>query len=81
MAIMGKLQLGKQGITNNFISGLKNCFSTHEIIKISVLKSAGHEREKIKEYAEKILGSLGRNYTARVIGFIIIIKKWRKNKR
>lgn len=77
-----EMQLGKNGITESFIQTLKNYFEKQESLKISVLKSArGNERGKVKEYSEKILEELGKNYTARVIGFKIILKKWRKSKR
>lgn len=78
---IGFVQLGKQGITKNFIESLKNIFKTHDIARISVLKGAGHEKEKIKEYAEELLEKLGKNYTSRVIGFTIVLKKWRRNVR
>ena len=73
-----EMQLGKNGITDNFIKTLKNGFTFHENVRISVLKSAGHGRNKIKEYEEEILNKLGNNYTARKIGFTIVVKKWRK---
>ncbi|MDD5699757.1 MAG: YhbY family RNA-binding protein [Candidatus Nanoarchaeia archaeon] len=72
------MQLGKNGITENFIETLKNNFKSHNNVRISVLKSAGHERSKIKEMGEGIAGKLGENYTAKIIGFTIIIRKWRK---
>jgi len=50
-------------------------------VKISVLKNAGHEKSKVKKYSEEILNHLGKNYTARIIGFTIIVKKWRKEQR
>lgn len=75
---MGNVQLGKYGITDNFINSLKNQFKTHENIKISVLKNAGHDKKEVKKMSQEILDRLGKNYTARVIGFTIIIKKWRK---
>ena len=73
--------LGKQGISENFIESLKTRFKNHENIKICVLKSAGHDRNKIKEYSEEILGELGGKYTARIIGFTIFLKKWRREQR
>jgi RNA-binding protein YhbY len=76
-----EMQLGKNGITENFISTLKSKFQKHENVRISVLKSAGHERSKVKEYSEKILDKLGNNYTSRIIGFKIVLKKWRRAKR
>jgi RNA-binding protein YhbY len=73
-----EMQLGKNGITANFIENLKKSFLTHDGVRLSVLESAGHEREKIKEYSEEILKQLGENYTAKLIGFKIILRKWRK---
>jgi RNA-binding protein YhbY len=74
----GKIQLGKNGITENFIILLKTLFKTHGSMKISVLKSARPEKSKVKEYLDKILSELGEHYTAKMIGFTIVVKKWRK---
>ena len=76
-----EMQLGKNGLTENFIQTVKFNFEKHDNVRISVLKSAGHEKEKIKGYSEELLDKLGKNYTSRLIGFKIIIKKWRKAKR
>lgn len=76
-----EMQLGKNGLTDNFIEKVKFNFEKHDNVRISVLKSAGHEKEKIKEYSEKLLEKLGNNYTTRLIGFKIILKKWRKARR
>ena len=75
----GQVQLGKNGITENFIVTLKHHFNKHQNVKVSVLKSAGHDREKMKEYTEEIVEKLGNKYyTARVIGFSIFLKRWRR---
>lgn len=73
-----EMQLGKNGITENFIQTLRSQFQKHENVRISVLKSAGHEKQKIQKYSDEILEKLGKNYTSRIIGFKIILKKWRK---
>lgn len=78
---MSCVQLGKQGITENFIETLKTHFKNHGNVKICVLKSARSERDKIKKYSEEILNKLGKNYTSRIIGFTINVKKWRKAQR
>ena len=75
------IQLGKNRITDNFIETIKAHFKKHDHVKIDVLKSAGHEKEKIRGYSEDILEKLGRNYTAKIIGFTIFLKKWRKARR
>jgi len=75
------IQLGKNRITENFIETLKDHFKNHENVKISVLKSARHNKEGVVKYSEEILGKLGRNYTARVLGFTVFLKKWKRNVR
>ena len=75
------IQLGKNGITENFIGTIKDHFKNRQNVKVSVLKSAGRNREEIRKYSEQILEKLGRNYTTRVLGFTIFLKKWKKNVR
>ncbi len=78
---ISRIQLGKNGITENFIETVKDHFKNHMNVRISVLKNAGHEKSAIKKYTEEILEKLGRNYTARTIGFTIVLKKWKRNVR
>lgn len=78
---IGTLQLGKQGITENFLKSVENQFKNHENVKISVLKSATRNREELKKLSSEILEKLGKKYTTRVIGFTIVLKKWRKDVR
>ncbi len=73
-----EFQLGKRGISEEFIETIRDTFKTHESVRISVLKSAGHERNKLKEFSKEILEKLGKNYSSRVIGFTITLRKWRK---
>jgi len=73
--VFSKVQLGKNGITENFFLTLKSHFKKHKIVKVQVLKSAGHEKEKVKEFSEKILKRLGKNYSARIVGFVINVKR------
>jgi RNA-binding protein YhbY len=73
-----EMQLGKNGITTNFIETLKGYFEKHDSVRISVLPSAREKREDMKKYSDIILEKLGVNYTSRLIGFKIIIRKWRK---
>jgi len=95
--LIRQMQLGKQGITENFINSLKNQFKNSQVMKISVLKSATRDREEVTKIKEELLKklnsrphsvigknnlssvkSLGKNFTARIIGFTIILRKWRK---
>jgi len=72
------MQIGKNGLSSGFIDNLKKAFNKYELIKISVLKSGGHEKSRIKEMAENILENLGKNYTCKIVGFTLFIRKWRK---
>lgn len=79
--MQSQMHLGKNGITENFIETIKDHFKKHENVKISVLKSAGHNKDEVSKYSEEILEKLGKKYTAKTIGFTIFLKKWRKNIR
>jgi len=72
-------QIGKNGITENFLETLRIYFTKNRNVRISVLKSA--EREDRKKYVDEILEFLGKNYTSKTIGFVIVVKKWRSQKR
>jgi len=76
-----QLQLGKNGVTENFLSTLRDHFKKHDNVKISVLKSAGHTKERVRTYSEEILAELGEKYTAKILGFVISIRKWRRKVR
>jgi RNA-binding protein YhbY len=81
MPIIREIQLGKNGVTDGFLESLKNQFNKTQNIKISVLKSCCRDKEELKEIAKKILESLGKNYTAKIIGFTIALKRWRREMR
>ena len=78
MATLSKIQLGKNGITDNFILTLKNNFKKHNNVKISVLKSYCRDKEELKKKSSEIIEKLGTNYTSKIIGYTLAIKKWRK---
>lgn len=77
-----EMQLGKKGITKEFLEDIKKRFEKSKVknIKISVLKSARQNREDIKKYAEEIKNYLGDKFTYRILGFSIFLKKWRKSR-
>ncbi len=81
MYALGNLQLGKNKLTENFIVTLKSHFEKYRNIKISVLKNCTRDRKEIKQISEDIINKLGPRYTAKIIGFTIIVKKWRKDMR
>lgn len=73
-----EIQLGKNGITDNFIETLKTYFDKVRTVKVSVLPSIRESKEDVKKYSKEILEKLGPHFTAKTMGFKIILKKWRK---
>lgn len=74
------MQLGKSGLTENFLEEIKKRFGNSKIdnIKVSVLRSARESREDVKKYAEQIQEFLGNKFTYKIVGFSIFLKRWRK---
>jgi len=81
MPSIGNVQIGKNGLTDNFIGTLKTHFKKYDNVKVSLLKSFTRDKKELREITQKILDELGKNYTAKTIGYKIAIKKWRKNIR
>lgn len=81
MPTIRQMQLGKNGLTENFICNLKHHFDNTKNVKISVLRNCCRDREELKKINDEILQKLGNNYTSRIIGYTIVIKKWRRDMR
>jgi len=74
-------QLGKNGITSEFIKDIEKRLGKDRNVsmKVSVLKSVRPEGKKdVKRYADELLEKLGEKYTVRTLGFSIFLRKWRK---
>ena len=72
------LQIGKKGLTQEFIENLRVAFNQSEHARVNILKSATRDKKQLKEWADKIVASLGQNFTYKTIGYTIVIRKWRK---
>ena len=73
-----QLQLGKKGLTKDFIETLKKHFEKAKTIKISVLKSCCRDKSELKKMEQEILKQLGENYHSRSIGYAINLRKFSK---
>jgi RNA-binding protein YhbY len=78
MVNMIKLNLGKKGLTPEFIGNMKQLFVNGDHIRVTMLKSSTRDKAEAKKWAEEILASLGKNYTCKVIGYTLVLRKWRK---
>lgn len=76
-----KLQLGKNGLTPAFIEQVRSAFTHEEIVKIELLASACRDKEKAKQIGNELVDVLGKNFTYKLIGYVLVVRKWRKAKR
>ena len=79
---IASVQIGKQGLTKGMIDLLEKMFQTHELVKIAVLKSATRNRDELRKIAREICSELmkrfKKEFTFRIVGFTIFIRKWRR---
>jgi RNA-binding protein YhbY len=78
MVNMLRLQIGKKGLTEEFLTTLKTAFVKTESIRIGLLPSSTRDRAEVKTWADKISQFLGKNFTIKIIGYTIVVRKWRK---
>jgi len=69
-------QLGKRGLTGEFIDTIRKSFKRHEIVKISLLKSYSRDKEQILQDADKICSEVGCKY--KLLGYTLILKRQRQ---
>ena len=69
-----KIQIGKSGITEGFVQSLASTLKTHKKLKIVVLKSAGHDKEKTKELAKELETKLP-GVRTKTLGFVITLMR------
>jgi RNA-binding protein len=68
-------QLGKRGLTEEFIDTIRKSFKRHEIVKISLLKSYSRDKEQILQDADKICSEIG--CKQKLLGYTLILKRQR----
>jgi len=80
MTSQTEIQLGKKGMTPEFLDSLKKRFDKKGVknIKVHVLQNARESREDVKKYSKEILNFLGNKFSSRIIGFGIFLKKHKK---
>jgi RNA-binding protein YhbY len=76
-----KLQVGKNGLTDEFIEQAKQCFEKTHFLKVHILKSACRGKEEAKKMADKLVESLGDKFNYKLIGYTLNIRKFRKTQR
>jgi len=75
------LQIGKNGLTASVVEQVKGMMVDVQIMKISILKSACKNKEEAILIADSLINDLGKNFTYKLIGHTINLRKWRKDMR
>ena len=76
-----KLQLGKNGLTPEFIEQVRTAFKNTTFMKVEILSSACRDKEKAKQIGDGLVEGLGKNFTYKLIGYVLNVKKWRQARR
>ena len=76
-----RFQIGKNGITDGIIGSLNNAFKKHKVIRISLLKSTGRDRNEKKKMAEELCGRLEGSYKYTIVGFTLVMRRVAKTKK
>ena len=76
-----KVQMGKNGLTPEFLSQVKSIFINERMLKVSVLKSACRDKDELKIIATNMIDELGKKYDFKIIGYVITLIKFRKDVR
>jgi RNA-binding protein YhbY len=76
-----KFQIGKKGLTEEFIKQLEITFKTCRKIKVDILKSACRDKEEAKEIAKSLIDRLGKNFDYKLIGYVLTIMKFNSDIR
>ncbi|MAG39787.1 hypothetical protein CMI41_02365 [Candidatus Pacearchaeota archaeon] len=75
------LQLGKNGLSSEFIEQVKTVFKKEKILKITILRSACRDKKEAKVLAEELMEALGKKYKYKLIGYVLTVMKFRKKQR
>lgn len=75
MKKIARFQIGKKSLAPQIVETLTTAFKNHRQVRISVLKSAPRDKEKILSYAKEIQEKLPFKTRARIIGFTIVLSR------
>lgn len=78
MKYVKRFQIGKNGLTDEFVNQIRISFQKERMVKISILKSATRNKEEAKNMADELIKKLGENYRYRLIGYVLTVMRYRK---
>jgi len=76
-----RLQIGKNGLSAEFIDQVKSIFKKETLVKISILKSACRDKGDAKKIGDDLVNELGKKYDYKLVGYVLTVIKFRKVQR
>jgi RNA-binding protein YhbY len=76
-----KLQIGKNGLSPEFIDQVKGIFEKETLVKISILKSACRDKKDADKIGKDLIEALGNKYDYKLVGYVLTVVKYRKEQR
>jgi len=76
-----RLQMGKNGLTPEFIEQVKFIFKNETLIKVTILKSACRDKKEAEKMADELVEALGKKYDYKLVGYVLTVIKYRKEQR
>ena len=70
-----KFTIGKKGITDGVIDSIVLATKNHKLLRISMLKASGRDKQKMEEAVSILREKLPFTFVHRIIGFTIVLKK------
>ena len=76
-----KLQMGKNGLSPEFIDQVKSIFEKETLVKIAILKSACRDKKDAEKIGKDLVNELGKKYDYKLVGYVLTVIKYRKEQR
>jgi|APSaa5957512622_1039677.scaffolds.fasta_scaffold43322_4 RNA-binding protein YhbY len=76
-----KFQIGKKGLTTEFVEQMQKTFEKSEMVKIDLLQSSTRDKAEADKLGEDLINKLGNKFTFKRIGYTLVVRRWRKAQR
>jgi RNA-binding protein YhbY len=76
-----RLQIGKNGLSLEFIEQVKRIFENERVVKITILKSACRNKKDAEKIGDDLVEALGEKYDYKLVGYVLTVVKYRKVQR
>jgi len=76
-----RFQMGKNGLSDEFVEQIRSAFKGEEVVKISILRSACRDKKDAKKIADDLVDMLGKKFIYKMVGYVLTVRRFRKEMR